>query len=182
MRAAAPLTKLRVVGSGRQTLPVFRSSLLPLCLSLIGVAVMVAASLWAPPQPELLNSGAACQFAPCGTLEDPARSRVAWWVWTGGVAVLIGAVSLLVGPLPRLRPVHAAVAALIAPVWVAVTGVVAVVISLFTSVHGAATVAACGLLIPLLALLAGVAKRPSPPQVSGEIRRRPRGSSAHDQQ
>lgn len=47
----------------------------------VGLVLMVAASIGAPAQPELVNSGGACNVAMCGTLEDPQRWRAAWFVW-----------------------------------------------------------------------------------------------------
>ena len=66
----------------------------------VGLAGMVAASIWAPARPELLNTADACNVAMCGTLEDPQRWRAAWFIW------LAGATTALVdtGALARPRP------------------------------------------------------------------------------
>ena len=59
-----------------------------------GLVAMVAASLWAPAQPELLVTGA-CNVAECGTLEDPQRWEAAWVVWiVGAVMTLAGTAAL----------------------------------------------------------------------------------------
>jgi hypothetical protein len=60
----------------------------------VGVALMAAASLWAPPQPELV-SGGACNIALCGTLEDPERWRNACWLWLAGAALGVHEVNCL---------------------------------------------------------------------------------------
>lgn len=131
---------------------------LPRLLMPAGLVMMAAASVWAPPQPELFVTGA-CQIAPCGMLEDPARWQAAWWLWTAGVVALVAGTVLVVRPLPSLRPLSVALVVLCIPVWVAFTGIVAVLVALFTSVHGAATVAAVLLLAPALSLFAGAVKR-----------------------
>jgi hypothetical protein len=123
-----------------------------------GVLVMVLASLWAPPQPELIGAGGACQVAPCGTLEDPDRWRAAWWLWTAGCAAPVVAVLLRSPPVPRPRPLQLVLGLVAAVVWVAVAGLVAVLVALLTSVQGAATVVACCLLGPALALGAGLVR------------------------
>ncbi|WP_114906898.1 hypothetical protein [Ornithinimicrobium murale] len=131
--------------------------LLPL-LMLAGLVIMATASVWAPAQPELLLTGA-CNIAPCGMLEDPARWRAAWWLWTVGLIALIAGAVFVVPPLPSIRPLSIVLFFLCSPVWVVFTGIVAVLVSLFTSVHGAATVATVFLLAPALALFAGAVKR-----------------------
>jgi len=64
-----------------------------------------------------------------------------------------------------VRPVQIVLGLVVAVIWVIATGVAAVIVALFTSVHGAATVAACCmlhaaccLLGPALALVTGVAR------------------------
>jgi hypothetical protein len=121
-----------------------------------GVVVMVVASLWAPQQPELINTGGACQVAPCGTVEDSGRWQAAWWLWAAGFAAMVIAVPLLTPPARRVRTVQIVLGLVVAVIWVIATGVAAVIVALFTSVHGAATVAACGLLGPALALVTGL--------------------------
>lgn len=123
-----------------------------------GVVVMVVASLWAPQQPELTNTGGACQVAPCGTLEDPARWQAAWWLWAAGFALVVIAVPLLTPAARRVRAGQMVRGLALAVIWVIATGVVAVIVAWFTSVHGAATVAACGLLAPALALVTGLVR------------------------
>lgn len=132
---------------------------LPALLMLAGLVIMAAASVWAPPQPELIVTGA-CQIAQCGTLEDPARWRAAWWLWSVGLIALISGSTTVVRPLPPLRTLSVVLAALALPMCLAFTAIVATLVSLFTSVHGAATVAAVSLLTPALALLAAIVKRP----------------------
>lgn len=142
---------------GWARLSAMRPKHLPRLLMPAGLVMMAAASVWAPPQPELFVTGA-CQIAPCGVLEDSARWQAAW-LWTAGVIALVGGTVLVVRPLPSLRPLSVALVVLSLPVWVAFTGIVAVLVALFTSVHGAATVAAVLLLAPALALFAGAVKR-----------------------
>jgi hypothetical protein len=127
-----------------------------LCALIAGVVVMVVASLWAPQQPELINTGGACQVAPCGTLEDSGRWQAAWWLWAAGFAVIVIVVPLLTPPARRLRPAQIVLGLVVAVIWVIATAVAAVIVALFTSVHGAATVAACGLVVPALALVTGL--------------------------
>lgn len=119
----------------------------------VGVALMAAASMWAPPQPELV-SGGSCNVAPCGTLEDPRRWRSAWWLWGAGAVVALPATALGVRPsrTPRWPVLLAGV------VMVPALLVAAVVVSLVTSVHGAATLAVVCVLLPAVAVLAGWAK------------------------
>src|SRR5690606_28736146 len=127
-------------------------------LLVVGVLTMVGASLWAPPQPEVSQDGAACEVSLCGMLEDPARWRGAWWVWLAGFGALAVAVSVTSRPR-RLRPLWVVLGLVSAPVWLVAIFVIAYLVSLDTSVHGAATVFACGLLVPLLAVVSGVIKR-----------------------
>jgi hypothetical protein len=119
----------------------------------VGVALMTAASMWAPPQPELV-SGGSCNVAPCGTLEDPERWRSAWWLWVAGAVVALPATALGVRPSRAPRwPVLLAGVVVVPALLVA-----AVVVSLVTSVHGAATLAVVCALLPTVAVLAGWAK------------------------
>ena len=127
-------------------------------LGVTGLVVMVVASLWAPAQPELWQGGGACEVAPCGTLEDPARWRAAWGVWAAGFAMLVVSVSVVARPA-RPRPAWVALVVLTAPLGLLGLGFIASVVSLSTSVHGAATVGACGLVAPVLAVVAGAARR-----------------------
>jgi|GEM_PF-6090329 len=124
----------------------------------VGLAVMAAASGWAPAQPELIDGGAACQVAPCGTLEDPSRWRAAWWLWAAGGAALVAAVAVVAPPIRTVRGWQLLGFALAAPVWLLALAPVALVVSWVTSVHGAATVLAWGVVVPVVALLAGLAK------------------------
>ncbi|MCF6377474.1 hypothetical protein L2K70_07640 [Nocardioides KLBMP 9356] len=120
----------------------------------LGVAAMVVASLYAPAQPELLQDGAACEVAPCGTIEDPDRWRTAWWLWAAGLLVLLTAVLITARPI-RVRWSGALVGLLAAPVWLVAVAIVSWIVSLGTSIQGAATVAACALLAPVVGLVAG---------------------------
>ncbi|MGO0578309.1 hypothetical protein [Ornithinimicrobium panacihumi] len=61
-------------------------------------------------------------------------------------------------PLPQVRPLTLVLAALLSPVWVALTCFCAVLVALFTSVHGAATVAVVLFIVPTAALTAGTLK------------------------
>ncbi|MBS2937244.1 hypothetical protein KDN32_05775 [Nocardioides sp. J2M5] len=114
-----------------------------------GLAAMVVASAWAPLQPELIDTGGACQLAPCGTLEDPERWRRAWLLWWAGASFAALAGVFVLGPRqpgPRevLRLVVSAVL-LVLPL-----ALVTLVLSVLTSVHGVATAAS----LPPLAGLA----------------------------
>ena len=127
----------------------------------VGVALMAAASMWAPAQPELVPGGA-CNVAPCGTLEDPERWRAAWWFWLAGAALALPAAALGVRPsrTPRWPVLLAGVVVVPALlVAVAVAAVVAaVVVSLVMSVQGAATLGVVGVLLPTVAVLASWVK------------------------
>jgi hypothetical protein len=123
-----------------------------------GIVVMALASLWAPQQPELINSGGACQFAPCGSLEDPVRWQAAWWLWTAGFAAFLISVPIVAQPKGRLRLAHFVVRLIVAPVWVIGAGAAAAIVGLLTSVHGAATVAVSCIVGPALTLVARVVK------------------------
>ncbi len=107
-------------------------------LGAAGLTLMVVASAWAPVQPELIDTGAACQAAPCGTLEDPVRWHRAWWVWSAG-ALLAGIASAFV--LPPRAPDRRSVLLLVAygVLVAALTAVLALVLSVVTSVQGVAT-------------------------------------------
>ena len=67
----------------------------------LGVALAVTAGLLAPQQPELFHGGAACNLAPCGTLEDPARWRATWWLFGAGATLVVVGLGLVLGRLPR---------------------------------------------------------------------------------
>ena len=122
-----------------------------------GVALMAAASVWAPAQPELV-SGGSCNVAPCGTLEDPGRWRTAWWLWLAGAALALPAAALCVRPSrPSRWPVLLAGVVVVLALLVAVA-VVAVVVSLVTSVQGAATLGVVCVLLPVVAVLASWVK------------------------
>jgi hypothetical protein len=120
----------------------------------IGVALMVAASAWAPPQPELL-SGGACNIAPCGTLEDPGRWRTAWWLWLAGAVVALPAAALGVRPsrAPRSLVLLAGtvVGLVVVPALLVSVAFLALMVSLVTSVHGAATTAMVCVVLPAVA-------------------------------
>jgi hypothetical protein len=127
----------------------------------VGLAVMVAASIWAPEQPELFVTGA-CNVAPCGTLEDPQRWRVAWFPWVVGAALTLGATAVLARRRPGTGWQRAALA--VATVICApVTAALGAVASLFTSVHGFATVMWTFAALPLAAVLAGTVRSLSSP-------------------
>lgn len=115
-------------------------------LGAAGFAVMVIASAWAPLQPELIDTGAACQMAPCGTLEDPERWRQAWWLWSvGAMAAAVASAFVLAPRRPDTRAVLLlAVSAVLVVVPVAV---LTFLLSVLTSVQGVATAA---VLVPLL--------------------------------
>lgn len=127
-------------------------------LLVAGLATMLAASGWAPAQPELVDGGAACQVAQCGTLEDPPRWRAAWWLWAAGFSAVAVSAVALAPPIRRVRRWQVLAFALAAPLWTLALAPVALIVSWATSVHGAATVLAWGAVVPVLALLAGLAK------------------------
>jgi hypothetical protein len=120
----------------------------------IGVALMVVASGWAPPQPELV-SGGACNIAPCGTLEDPGRWRTAWWLWLAGAVVALPAAVLGLRPsrAPRSPALLAGTVAglVVVPALLVSLAFLALMVSLVTSVHGAATTAMVCVLLPAVA-------------------------------
>ena len=122
-----------------------------------GVVAMIAASLVAPPQPEVWQGDGACEIAPCGTLEDPGRWRTAWWLWGAGIAALLTATAFTVPP-SRPRPRWVAVLLVTSPLWLLGLAFTAYVASLLTSVQGSATVIACSLLAPVMGFLAGIGK------------------------
>lgn len=103
-----------------------------------GFAVMAVASAWAPLQPELIDTGAACQMAPCGMLEDPGRWRRAWWLWSVGALVATVAAAFVLPPrLPSPRSVGLL---LVSAILVVVPlAVLALLLSVLTSVQGVAT-------------------------------------------
>lgn len=114
-----------------------------------GFLVMAAASVWAPMQPELLPTGAACQIAPCGTLEDADRWREAWFLWLFGALVATVAAAFVLAPRrPHRRDVVLLVAS--AGLVILPLALVSLVLSVLTSVQGVATAA-------VLAPLAGLA-------------------------
>ena len=115
---------------------------------------MLLASAWAPVQPELLQDGASCEVAACGTLEDPVRWRAAWVPWLVGCAAFTLAV-VAVTPATGPRLAQVVVVGLVAPVWFVLCAYVALVVSWGTSVHGAATVMALGFAAPCVAVLTG---------------------------
>lgn len=118
----------------------------------VGVVVMAVASLWAPEQPELLPTGGACQFAPCGSLEDPERWRLAWWLWAAGAAVAIPAAALVDRGRRAPRWPVLLVLAVEVPLFALGLALLAVVVALLTSVHGAATTVVVGAL-PVVAVV-----------------------------
>lgn len=71
------------------------------------LALLVAwvAALGAPQQPELFGGGGACQFAPCGELEDPARWRSAWLAIATSAALAVAGLVLVAAALPA-RPLR----------------------------------------------------------------------------
>src|SRR6478672_13257188 len=125
------------------------SQSLALAVGWVGVATMVAASFYAPAQPELFQDGAACEIAQGGVLEDPERWRTAWWVWGVGLVLLLATVPVTARPV-RLRTRWAALGLVTAPLWLIGFAVLAWLASLYTSAQGAATVAVCGLLAPVI--------------------------------
>lgn len=102
-----------------------------LCLLTAGIVVMALASLWAPQQPELINSGFAA-FVVC--------------------------VPIVAQPKGRLRLADFVVRLIVAPVWVTAAGAAAAIVGLLTSVHGAATVAVSCIVGPAPTLVARVVK------------------------
>ncbi len=119
----------------------------------VGLVLMVAASMWAPAQPELVNSGGACNIAMCGTLEDPQRWRAAWFVWGAGALMTLVATADLARPRQgsAWRRLGLAVLVLIC---LPVSAFVGAVVSLMSSVQGFATVMWLSVLVPLVALAA----------------------------
>ena len=119
----------------------------------VGVVLMAAASVWAPPQPELV-SGGSCNVAPCGTLEDLERWWSAWWLWGAGAVVSLSAAAVGVRPsrAPRWPVLLAGV--VVVPALLVAVAVAALVVSLVTSVQGSATLAVVCVLLPAVAVLA----------------------------
>lgn len=114
----------------------------------VGLLMMALASAWAPLQPELINTGAACQIAPCGTLEDPERWRQAWWLWLAGVLVAAVAATFVLAPR-RTSPRRVLLLVGSAVLVVVPLAVVTSMLSALTSVQGVATAA---VLVPLAGL------------------------------
>ena len=114
----------------------------------LGIVLMVVASVRAPPQPEFLYLGGSCEIAPCGELEDPARWHAAWLVWwPGAVLAVLGAV----GAARAMQPPHWAkvlLIAVLAPCWTYMLLFPAYAVSLFTSAHGAWTTLVLGAALP----------------------------------
>jgi hypothetical protein len=122
----------------------------------LGATLAAAAGLVAPNQPEVFYGGAACQLAPCGTLEDPARWRAMWWLWGAGAALVATGVVVVVSGLPGDRRPSIPVwrwllaAGFAAVCWVAVAG-----LALLAGLLGSAQLAAA---VPVVfALPIGVA-------------------------
>ena len=140
-------------------------------LGAVGFVVMAVASAWAPLQPELIDTGAACQMAQCGTLEDPERWRRSWWLWSvGALATAVAAAFVLT---PR-QPYSSGVVLLVmsAVLVVVPLAMLAFLLSVLTSVQGVATVA---VLVPLIVLaLLGAWVRGRPPAA---VPKRDRGSA-----
>ncbi len=127
-------------------------------LLVLGLVLMLGASLWAPAQPEFLADGGACEVAPCGTLEDPARWRAAWWPWAlGALAAALGT-ALVARPGPPPRWWSVVLGTLVLPVLLVSLLFTGRVLSWWTSVHGGVTVLVVGLALPLVLLLAGATK------------------------
>lgn len=87
---------------------------------------------------ELIDTGAACQMAPCGTLDDPERWRQAWRLWSLGALVAAVAVAFILAPR---RPSSRSVLLLVVSAGLVVVpvAVLALVLSVIISVHGGAT-------------------------------------------
>lgn len=119
-----------------------------LVVGAVGFVVMTLASAWAPLQPESINTGAACQMAPCGMLEDPDRWRWAWRLWlVGAVVAAVAAAFVLVSRRPSPRSVLMLVAS--AVLTFLPLAIVAFMLSVLTSVQGVATAA---VIVPLAEL------------------------------
>jgi hypothetical protein len=114
-----------------------------------GLLVMVAASAWAPAQPEVMTNGA-CEVDLCGVLEDPQRWRVAWILWIIGALATLAASVALARPRPGTALRRGALAALIL-LCLPITAVAAYLVSLGSSAQGFATVMWIFSLLPLVA-------------------------------
>ena len=114
---------------------------------------MVAASIWAPAQPELVNSGGACNVAMCGTLEDPQRWRAAWFLWGAGALMTLVATAVVARPRQGSAWRRLGLAGLVL-ICLPVSAFVGAVVSLMSSVQGFATVMWLSVLVPLVALAA----------------------------
>ena len=104
-----------------------------------GLLVMVAASAWAPAQPEVWTNGGACEVDLCGVLEDPQRWRVAWILWIIGALATLAATVALARPRPGTALLRVALAALIL-LCLPITAIAAYLVSLGSSAQGFATV------------------------------------------
>ena len=113
----------------------------------VGWAAVVVASLWAPAQPEFLADGAACEVAPCGTLEDPGRWHAAAVLWCVGASVALVAGVVLARPRPRPRPGPVVLGVVLAPLVLAGLVLAAAVVSWSTSALGAWTVLLLGAVV-----------------------------------
>jgi hypothetical protein len=140
-----------------------RSSRVPWITFVAGFALLVAASIWAPAQPELLNSGGACNVAMCGTLEDPQRWRAAWFAWGAGAVVTLVATVMLARPRAGHAWRRAGLAGVVV-ICIPVTAFVGALVSLGTSVQGFATTMWIGALLPLLTLAAAGARSSTGPR------------------
>lgn len=115
-----------------------------------GLLVMVAASAWAPAQPEVWTNGGACEVDLCGVLEDPQRWRVAWILWIIGALATLAATVALARPRPGTALLRVALAALIL-LCLPITAIAAYLVSLGSSAQGFATVMWIFSLLPLVA-------------------------------
>lgn len=131
-----------------------------------GVLVMVAASLLAPPQPELWQDGASCEVSLCGTLEDPPRYAAAVTLWLVGAAVAALGTPFAVRAGERPRPLLVVLGVLVSPFLLAGLGLLAFLVSLWTSAPGGWTVL-CGGALALLARGAGQVRRVAAGRTAG---------------
>lgn len=115
-----------------------------------GLLVMVAASAWAPAQPEVWTGGGSCEVDLCGVLEDPQRWRVAWILWTIGALATLAATVTLARPRPGTALVRVALAGLVL-LCLPITAIAAYLVSLGSSAQGFSTVMWSLSLLPLVA-------------------------------